>query len=67
MIKVLKALIAKVPKYCMSNPENSFLAKNISKERIDSVKVFRIFPKYERRNSEKHRMQLNSMNKLNPF
>ena len=39
MTKVLKALIAKVPKYCMSNPGNPFLAKNISKERIDSVKV----------------------------
>ena len=39
MTKVLKALIAKVPKYCMSNPGISFLAKNTSKKRIDSKKV----------------------------
>ena len=41
MTKVLKALIAKVPKYCMSNHEIPFLAKKISEERIDSEKVLR--------------------------
>ena len=39
MTKVLKALIVKVPKYCKSNLGIPFLAKSISKERIDSMKV----------------------------